>query len=572
MKSERRNGSLARQGEGASHGKQPKAIDMNTPTRIPPTLALLAAGLGWALALPAGAAQHVTEHCRQMPQMAGCEAFRQSASAASAAVLPGEGLPAKPALPTPIVELEDGDTYRLRAEVVTKTVAGVPLRLYAYNGSVPGPLLKVRQGDKATIEFDNAIDQDTTVHWHGLRVDYRMDGVPGVGQPPVPPVAPGGRYRYELVFPDDGMYWYHPHLREDFQQDAGLYGNLWVLPADPKAYGSVDREVALIVDDVLIDDGRQVPFGRDAADHALMGRFGNVMLVNGDTGYRLGVRAGETVRFYLTNAANTRTFALGFPGVRIKRVGGDGGRYEKESFVDQVTLAPSERAIVEVTFAQAGSFPLVHATPDKRYELGRIEVAAADARPGETALREHRDVQAEIAALVGRFLDAPPSRVLSMRVDRAGGSMDHGGMGHAAMTGGGHGPAPIEWEDEMGAANAASTSADTRWVLRDEAGGAENMDVNWTLKRGEPVKIRLRNPATGTHPMQHPIHFHGQRFVVLTVDGQPVDNRVWKDTVLVPSGSEVDIVLDPTNPGEWMAHCHIAEHLTSGMMIGFRVE
>lgn len=534
--------------------------------------AFAAAALGAACALPAGAAPDMAEHCRQMPGMAGCEAFRLPAAAAPAAAdapamqLPGAGLPAKPAQPTPVVELKDGDTYRLRAEVVTRTVAGAPLRLYAYNGSVPGPLLKVRQGSRVAIEFENAIDQDTTVHWHGLRIDYRMDGVPGVGQPPVPP---GGRFRYELSFPDEGMYWYHPHIREDFQQDAGLYGNLWVLPADARAYGPVDRELALIVDDVLIEDGRQVPFGRDAATHALMGRFGNVMLVNGDTDVRLQARVGETLRLYLTNAANARTFALSFPGARMKRVGGDGGRYERDAVVDTVTLAPSERAIVELGFDHAGRVPLLHTTPARRYELGRIEVAAADAAPGATELRENADVQAAIAALVERFGDAPPAHVLSMHVERAGAAAGQG-MDHAAM---GHGgPAPIEWEDAMGAANVAATSADTRWVLRDEAGGAENMDVRWTFRRGEPVKIRLRNPAGGLHPMQHPIHFHGQRFVVLAVDGKPVDNRVWKDTVLVPAGSAVDIVLDPSNPGEWMAHCHIAEHLSSGMMIGFRVE
>ena len=118
--------------------------------------------------------------------------------------------------------------------------------------------------------------------------------------------------------------------------------------------------------------------------------------------------------------------------------------------------------------------------------------------------------------------------------------------------------------------NAASTSADVHWLLRDGS-GAENMDVHWRFTEGEPVKIRLVNPMSGAHPMQHPIHFHGQRFVVTAIDGKPVELRAWKDTVLVPGGSTIDIVLDPSNPGEWMAHCHIAEHLTSGMMIGFTV-
>lgn len=123
----------------------------------------------------------------------------------------------------------------------------------------------------------------------------------------------------------------------------------------------------------------------------------------------------------------------------------------------------------------------------------------------------------------------------------------------------------------MGAMSAAAASATLRWLLRDQATGAENMAIHYRFERGKPVKIRLINPAAGMHPMQHPIHFHGQRFLVLAINGQPVQNQVWKDTVLVPAGATVDIVLDPSNPGDWMAHCHIAEHLSAGMMFGFQV-
>ncbi|MBK8537717.1 MAG: multicopper oxidase domain-containing protein [Candidatus Competibacteraceae bacterium] len=320
------------------------------------------------------------------------------------------------AVATPIIELKDGDRYTLRAEIVTKTLAGTPLRLYAYNGSIPGPLLKVRQGATVTIEFENAIDQDTTVHWHGLRLDYRQDGTPGISQSPVPP---GGKHRYTLRFPDDGIYWYHPHIREDFQQDAGLYGNIWVLPRDPQTYAPVDREVALIVDDLLIENGQQTPYGQDVATHALMGRFGNVLLVNGEEQYQLSVRAGETVRFYLTNAANARTFNLSLPGVRLKRVGGDSGRYERETWVDSVVLAPSERVIVEATFAQPGHVVLTHTTPTRTYALGQIAVATGDNKAIAEALRDSPAVQAEVAAFAP-YLQAPPDYTLTVGLDMPG--------------------------------------------------------------------------------------------------------------------------------------------------------
>ena len=132
--------------------------------------------------------------------------------------------------------------------------------------------------------------------------------------------------------------------------------------------------------------------------------------------------------------------------------------------------------------------------------------------------------------------------------------------------------APVEWSGTMPMMNWASTGRQVRWILRDPATGRENMDIDWRFRRGEPVKLRLVNERLSFHGMQHPIHLHGQRFLVLAVNGVPNDDLAWKDTVLVPAGSVVDIVLDPSNPGRWMLHCHIAEHLSAGMMMAFTVE
>lgn len=477
-------------------------------------------------------------------------------------LLPGQGRERlMRMLSQPIVELRDGARYTLHIKPVNHTIAGVPVRFYAYNGSVPGPLLKVRQGTTVTIDLINGGDQETTLHWHGLRLDNAPDGVPGTTQSPVPP---GGTQRYTLRFADEGMYWYHPHVRADFQQDVGLYGNLWVLPANPKAYGPVDREEVLLFNNILLQDGQQVPYRRDAADHALLGRYGNVLLVNGAAQYRLKVQAGERVRFYFTNAANARPFKLALPGVRLKRVGGDSGRYEREEYVDHIVLAPSERAIVETLFTQPGSIPLINDTPDHPRELGRIDIVQGAPRE-ETGdrLREHPDVQATVAPFK-RYLNAPPDHTLILGLDMPGRTAAHGHGDSSPAT-------PIAWEDTLGESNARQLSTATRWYLKDAATGMKNMAVHYRFQRGQPVKLRILNPATGHHPMQHPIHFHGQRLLVLAVDGKAVDNQVWKDTVLVPAGAQVDIVLDPSTPGEWLAHCHIAEHLTAGMMLGFTV-
>ena len=132
--------------------------------------------------------------------------------------------------------------------------------------------------------------------------------------------------------------------------------------------------------------------------------------------------------------------------------------------------------------------------------------------------------------------------------------------------------APVEWSGTMPMMNWAATGKQVRWILRDPATGRENMDIDWHFRRGQPVRIHLVNQRQAFHAMQHPIHLHGQRFLVLAVNGVPNRDLVWKDTVLLPAGSVVDILLDPTNPGRWMLHCHIAEHLSAGMMMEFTVE
>ncbi len=135
----------------------------------------------------------------------------------------------------------------------------------------------------------------------------------------------------------------------------GLYGNILVVPADPDYWPPADRELLLTLDDVLIEDGKIAPFGREETTYAAMGRFGNVMLVGGETDLSLDARAGEVVRFYLTNTANTRVFNVALPGARMKLVGGDSGRYEQEEFIESAILAPSERLVIDVLFEEAGA-------------------------------------------------------------------------------------------------------------------------------------------------------------------------------------------------------------------------
>ena len=244
--------------------------------------------------------------------------------------------------------------------------------MLAYNGSIPGPTLRVREGSELVVNVANEADLDATVHWHGLRLDNRYDGTHET-QAPIPV---GGTFTYRIEFPDPGVYWYHPHIREDYGQEMGLYGNILVVPADPDYWPPAHRELLLTLDDVLIEDGKIAPFGREETTYAAMGRFGNVMLVGGETDLSLNARAGEVVRFYLTNTANTRVFNVAVPGARMKLVGGDSGRYEQEEFIESAILAPSERLVIDVLFEEAGQRTLEHRTPGRTYSLATIEVGA----------------------------------------------------------------------------------------------------------------------------------------------------------------------------------------------------
>ena len=327
-----------------------------------------------------------------------------------------------------VVELKDGDTYDLTAGFVEKELGNRTYRMLAYNGSIPGPLIKVAQGAEVTINFKNDTDIETTVHSHGIRLDNEFDGTPPLTQQPL---KPGETFSYKIKFPDAGMYWYHPHVREDYAQELGLYGNYLVTP-EPGYWNEVNREVPIFLDDILIENGA-INLSRTEADHTLMGRFGNVMLVNGEPDYRLSAMKGELIRFYITNAANTRTFNFAISGAKMKLVGGDGGATEREEWKDTVIIGPSERAVVEVLFEKEGSYALQNKTPSKIYTLGTVAVSDDAASPsyaaGFATLRTNTIAMQNIDPY-RKYFDQPLDKRLSLTIDLAGGMM---GMGAHMM-------------------------------------------------------------------------------------------------------------------------------------------
>ncbi len=513
------------------------------------------------------------EHMQMMQQM-----MHDQATDNVQGFLPGTGVDVNtlPEVePTETITVADGDTIELTPTLVQKTLNGKTFAMYGYNNQIPGPMIKTTQDAEFTVVVRNQIDMETTVHWHGLRLDNASDGVPGLTQPEA--ILPGESFTYTVSVPDEGIYWYHPHVREDIQQDMGLYGNIFVEPPDASLYSPVHAEEVLVLDDLLLDNqGAPVAYGtngalqsgKDDVNYSLMGRFGTVPLVNGEPEYSLSFSKGSVVRFLVTNVANTRTFRIGVPGARMKRVGSDIGRYEREEWADFVTLAPAERAIVEVLFAESGEYALVHSSPVREMTLASITVTEDSVSPDYAAgfedLRSYPDVSDDIRQYAEEFA-RPVDKELRLTIAMNG---RMAGMNHGMMT---HTEDGIEWEDGMPHMNETMRNDELDWNLVDHATGKMNMDIDWQFTKGDVVKVRIVNDAASAHPMQHPIHFHGQRFLVLSMDGEPTENFVWKDTVLIPTGSTAEILIEMSNPGEWMFHCHIAEHLSNGMMGKFTV-
>ena len=310
-----------------------------------------------------------------------------------------------------IVELSDGDELELQVAPVTKRLGDATVRMLAYNGSIPGPVLKVPEGAEIVVHVENQGDMDATVHWHGLRLENRYDGTHETQAP----IQVGERFSARVAFPDPGAYWYHPHIREDYGQEMGLYGNCLVVPADPDYWAPANRDLLLTLDDILIEDGKVAPFSRTETNYVAMGRFGELLLVNGETDLSLDARLGEVVRLYLTNTANTRTFKVALPGARMKLVGGDSGHVEHEEFVEEVVLAPSERVVVDVLFDNPGELTLEHRTPDRVYPLAAIRVSDDPVEESFAAefetLRTNADMVAE-RERIAPYLEAEPDKTV----------------------------------------------------------------------------------------------------------------------------------------------------------------
>ncbi len=424
--------------------------------------------------------------------------------------------------------------------------------VWSYEGDVPGPELRFKQGERLAIELTNHLPGPTTVHWHGLRLPNAMDGVPYLTQPPVEPK--GGRFVYEFALPDAGTFWYHPHLGSPEQVGRGLYGALIVEEQEPLP---VDRDVVWILGDWRLDrEARIVADFDNFMDASHAGRIGNTVTINGRVRDAFELRAGERIRLRLVNAATARIFRLDFRGHAPLVIAIDGHAIEPHApDGGRIVLGPGMR--VDVVLDAAGDPGSAHAivddfNPRQAYKL--TELRYASTRAGGRA-------GTPVSPLRANPLSEPAvSSATRHQVRFEGGMM--GGMPMGGMSGN---RMPMG-QMPMGG---ASSHAAAIWTINGQSvpEGDHRHEPLLRLDLGRSYVLDLVNDTA----WYHPIHLHGHVFRVVSRDRQPVARREWADTVLLRPRSRAEIAFAADNPGKWMLHCHVLEHQASGMMGVFEV-
>jgi FtsP/CotA-like multicopper oxidase with cupredoxin domain len=394
----------------------------------------------------------------------------------------------------------------------TKTLA------WTYNGTVPGPLIRARVGDRLIVHFKNTLPVATTIHWHGLRVPNAMDGAPGMTQPAV---ESGASFDYDFVLADAGTYWYHPHTDSSAQVGKGLYGAIVVEdPNDPKEFG--DDLVLVLSDASLTETGEFVPADSGGSFGDLFGREGSVVLVNGKAHPTLKVRAGKQQRWRIINASRARYFSVGLRDHRFVRLGGDNGLAARSTDAYSLKVTPGERADAVFTPVDApGSRRTLYWSPVNRgygTEFARarepiLEIETVDLPPVTPAEIPH-----ELRAIASLDVTGAVERTINLTIAVKNNQVEMGIDGR-----------PF-WNAEPIVAHV-----------------------------GDKQIWRIVNDTD----FSHPFHLHGYFFRVLDDSLVPE----WKDTVDVPTRSELKVVVAfDERPGMWMYHCHILDHAEVGMM------
>lgn len=393
--------------------------------------------------------------------------------------------------------------------------------VWNYNAQIPGPVIRATEGSKLTVSLVNRLAEPTTVHWHGLRLDNAMDGVPGVTQEAI---QPDDSFVYNLDLKEAGTFWYHPHFNNSEQLERGLKG---VLIVDEREKQPWSQDLVMLLDDWLLQKNGTI-YPRFNTPHDLMhdGRWGNVSTVNGQVKPEFTVQPGERVRIRLINGANARIFQPKLANLSAKVIAVDGRPVSEIFPLDVFHLSPGNRIDLDVTFpSDSGGeiFSLEDGFTRNKFALARIKVSS------ESSVSTPDFVPATLKDFIPAelFNGVPVSKTWDLNAFR-GGELGIGwGMNQKL------------WPE------------------------SDKIDI----KIGQPQKIVFQNSSSRLHPM----HIHGVFFRVLERNGSPAVEPFTRDTVLVGPRETIVIGLVPEHEGIWVAHCHILEHAEAGMMTSIGV-
>jgi FtsP/CotA-like multicopper oxidase with cupredoxin domain len=365
-----------------------------------------------------------------------------------------------------------------------------------------------------------------------------------------------------------------------------MYGAFVVLPkgeADSFEFLKNDNHYLVFLDDTDIRRWDTDALDEGEVESTLMGSYGSRMFINGDLSnpFDLGEHAlNDEIFVTFINSANVRPYNLKVDGLEMVKIAGDASGFQNQDQISNLVIGPSERYTVRFDLDNTGNFEIVSTGGNKDYKIATVKVANTLTANEDSILSELEIDTQLLSSFYEQKVDKNIELTMNMDDSLMGGMMtgmpchqmpDGSWMGDCedvehTVTGDG-----IEWEDEMPMMNLMSDLSNVEWQIVDLDTGKSGMDIDWTFSQGNYIKISVTNNESSMHPMQHPFHIHGQRFLVLTEDGTQNDNLAWKDTVMIPAGETYELIVEISNPGEWVAHCHIPEHMEAGMMMKFNV-
>jgi FtsP/CotA-like multicopper oxidase with cupredoxin domain len=414
----------------------------------------------------------------------------------------------------------------LEARLADVNVGGRTVKAWTYNGSVPGPLIRTKVGDRLIVHFTNQLPSATTVHWHGVRVPIEMDGVPGISQPPV---SQGFSFTYDFEVHDAGLFWYHPHVDSAAQVGFGLSRPLLV--EDPAEQVGAPDQLVLVLNDLEVDEKGALASPDSGGSVAMaFGREGNVVLVNGKQNPAIAARAGVPQRWRIVNTAKSRFFNIHLRegDTTFRKIGGDGGLQEYPTVEETIVVAPGERAdVIVVPKGKPGTEIQVMS---ELFNRGYGSVEYRDPEKLFTIAFSNLPVYtASALPKIGRKIEP-------LRKEGAT-------------------PIPVE----LSVTENNFTRA-FEYRINGKVGG-----------KAKPIPARIGETqlwtVSNTTPWSHPMHLHGFFFQVLDQKGEPVRPLEWKDTVSVPYNQTLQLLVRfDDRPGNWMVHCHILDHAEGGLM------